>query len=259
MRCRWCDKTFESLAGLRQHQRRSHPVEYNLSNQAVAEAAPTTSFSNLELGDMAKEEAYEGANINMHLASLFQKKHEAIKYQRRKDSYKAMVARIKSDIEEAADDAPDEPPPPPDIDPDSDTKSTFSEAPEAIEAPETLHPPIPTPEPMPSPRSFTRRQPEPATLLEDTATNDYQAYLSSLLENEDYSVEEKHLLQSIVQQDNNIPGLIDALLQSLTTKYSQWDRKGDDPRRSVRTNRGKKYQGHPARGAHDFKVNQEDF
>lgn len=259
MRCRWCNKTFESLAGLRQHQRRSHPAEYNVSNQATAEAAPTTAFSNLELGDMAREEAtFEGTNINMHLASLFQKKHEAVKYQRRKDSYKAMVARIKSDIEEADEDAPDEPPPPPDIDQESDSESVFDEVP-AIEVPETNQPPIPTPEPIPSPRPFTRRQSEPATLLEDAATNDYRAYFSSLLENEVYSIEERQLLQSLAQQSNNIPELIDAQLLSLTTRYSQRDRNGEGPRRPKRTNRGKKYQGHSAKRAQDFKANQEDF
>lgn len=105
--CPHCDRSFTSSRGLGLHKSKAHEVQYN-SEQLVAATEKTTYgyWSQNELGTMARfEAAYDGINVNQFLTTKFPHRTlESIKGQRRKPTYKALVERLKADIEEAGED-----------------------------------------------------------------------------------------------------------------------------------------------------------
>lgn len=107
-KCQWCYRIFDTHPGLRQHQRRAHPVEYNNEMEREAEGA-RTEWSQYEIGKMVSLEVdYDGLHINQFLAGKLDRSLNQIKNHRRRPDYKARVERLRAEREEAVADA-DEP------------------------------------------------------------------------------------------------------------------------------------------------------
>lgn len=122
-----------------------HPsCSVHFTGPGCCRKGPTTTISNLELGDMAREEAtFEDINMNQYLASLFHKKLDSIiKYQRKKGNYKAMINGIRADLEDIAEDPLTPPRPDDDLEVSSEDDSVYPNESLARAADTTtLHPP----------------------------------------------------------------------------------------------------------------------
>ncbi|KAL1516357.1 hypothetical protein ABEB36_000276 [Hypothenemus hampei] len=103
-RCEYCQRSFSTYAGLRQHIRRAHPAEYNSEferqYEGGASAAPTADDQLDEdelLIKMAQAEAsYDGRFINQHLKASVCPDFtiDQIKYRRRQVRYQEYVAQL---------------------------------------------------------------------------------------------------------------------------------------------------------------------
>ena len=93
-------RTFNTYMGLRQHLRKSHPVEYNreLENKYEQDNRETYDDEEDLMMRMAEEEAkYEGPHANKHLRTLFPHLTiDQIKYRRSKAFYQENLTSIKT-------------------------------------------------------------------------------------------------------------------------------------------------------------------
>lgn len=239
--CPWCPQSFDNLAGLRLHQRRIHPLQYNQMDETVAERAPTTTFSNIELRDMAQEEAtYQGSNINQHLARTFKKKLEATKYQRRKAPYKLMVENFKTDLAEGAVEGLPLP-------------ATQEDNLEPNDA-------LPTP---PSRQSFQRRSsspifvretPTPPPNAERETTEAFRLFILSFLDNESISATERELINAVLEENPSLPGRIEDLVHHHNNSQPPPRHQQYSQRRPRQRN--KRYVGNAATRGYAYKTNQ---
>lgn len=110
--CTYCPaeerRPYQTYAGLRQHIRLAHPVEFNkdLEDQASNPIRDPSRWSDEELIAMAKEEIkFNGRFINRHLAPILNRCVEAVKARRRLPDYVALIKDLRMgpalvDIEE---------------------------------------------------------------------------------------------------------------------------------------------------------------
>ncbi|XP_048523979.1 uncharacterized protein LOC125505078, partial [Dendroctonus ponderosae] len=102
--CTFCQKTFLKFAGLRQHIKRAHPVEYNAELEDRYEQ-PNTASARVGSDDEDEEEhikmakieaAYNGRFPNAHIRSLLPHLTiDQIKYRRKKDDYKILLETLR--------------------------------------------------------------------------------------------------------------------------------------------------------------------
>lgn len=98
--CPICERRFKGVAGVRQHMRLAHIIEYNRDLEAHSTNA-RLQWSRLEIGNLAKAEAdyLPKTGLLDYLANLWsQRTREAIKGRRKRSSYKRQVAEIRQQI-----------------------------------------------------------------------------------------------------------------------------------------------------------------
>lgn len=97
--CQYCNITFGTFIGLRQHQKQSHPVEYNLAleEKYLDPAKDYRHWTEEEVIRLAKAElAFDGHFINQHLLSLYPERSlESIKSKRRSKEYKEFITSLR--------------------------------------------------------------------------------------------------------------------------------------------------------------------
>lgn len=97
--CSNCKQTFTSYAGLQQHRKQSHPIDYNLDCEIQASKAHNKPWSDVERMGMAKEEIKiildpNVNKINETLAIKFRRTVDAIKGQRRTKVYRSLLKEL---------------------------------------------------------------------------------------------------------------------------------------------------------------------
>lgn len=95
--CTICERSFKSFAGLQQHRKKAHPVEYNedVQEEDVYRRYP---ICNEESEAMAREEAtFSGTRINVYLSNMFGIPANSIIYHRKKNSYRQLVRHFKDE------------------------------------------------------------------------------------------------------------------------------------------------------------------
>lgn len=96
IRCTECNRSFKGTRGLGVHMRSAHPVE---QNEQINVERTKLRWSSEEIERMAREEAgaSRDVNINQHLLGRFPRRSlEAIKGQRKRQSYKDRVAALQA-------------------------------------------------------------------------------------------------------------------------------------------------------------------
>lgn len=107
--CSECQRAFATAAGLSQHRRKAHPINYNRDAEGKdQQTRKRNTFSKLEMLHIVEEELRDPSRLymNLHLASHFDREQRHIINLRKSHRYKALKAQIAADREEA------DPPPP---------------------------------------------------------------------------------------------------------------------------------------------------
>lgn len=97
--CVYCDQRFPVYAGLRQHIRLAHPVEYNMELEVEVDAINRRRiWTEGEVPRMAEAEANfvgSASALLNHLCDLTQRTRESVKGKRKSLEYKQLVVRLK--------------------------------------------------------------------------------------------------------------------------------------------------------------------